>query len=89
MAQSGKGKLNYRCPSCFMRDLDIDMFYNADKKEYYCIRCQYTALEEEVLEAYKLVRFRYRSMLRRFRMEEFEQFAGRPMEECDAIDKGV
>ena len=28
MAQSGKGKLNYRCPMCFMRDLDIDMFYD-------------------------------------------------------------
>ena len=28
MAQSGKGRLNYRCPSCFMRDLDIDMFYD-------------------------------------------------------------
>ena len=27
MAQLGKGKLNYRCPLCFMRDLDIDMFY--------------------------------------------------------------
>ena len=33
MAQSGKGKLNFRCPSCFMRDLDIDMFYDKDKKE--------------------------------------------------------
>ena len=30
MAQLGKGKLNYRCPSCFLRDLDIDMFYNKD-----------------------------------------------------------
>lgn len=27
MSQGRKGKLNYRCPSCFMRDLDIDMFY--------------------------------------------------------------
>ena len=26
MAQAGKGKLNYRCPLCFMRDLDIDIF---------------------------------------------------------------
>ena len=34
MAQAGKGKLNFRCPSCFMRDLDIDMFYDKDKKEY-------------------------------------------------------
>ena len=30
MAQLGKGKLNYRCPICFMRDLDIDMFYNKE-----------------------------------------------------------
>ena len=30
MAQLGKGKLNYRCPLCFMRDLDIDMFYNKE-----------------------------------------------------------
>ena len=50
MAQSGKGKLNYRCPSCFMRDLDIDMFYDKEKDEYYCIRCQYTGNEKDVLE---------------------------------------
>ena len=29
MSQGRKGKLNYRCPSCFMRDLDIDMFYDS------------------------------------------------------------
>ena len=43
-----KGKLNYRCPSCFMRDLDIDMFYNKDTKIYSCIRCQYRGTEEDV-----------------------------------------
>ena len=32
MAQSGKGKLNYRCPMCFMRDLDIDMFYDKTRR---------------------------------------------------------
>ena len=32
MAQAGKGKLNFRCPACFMRDLDIDMFYDADRR---------------------------------------------------------
>ena len=47
MAQAGKGKLNYRCPSCFMRDIDMDMFYDKDKKEYYCLRCQYRGSEEE------------------------------------------
>ena len=34
MAQATKGKLNFRCPSCFMSDIDIDMFYDEDKGEY-------------------------------------------------------
>ena len=65
MAQSGKGKLNYRCPSCFVRDIDIDMFYDAEKQEYYCIRCCYHGPESDVLEKNRLARFRYRDMLRR------------------------
>lgn len=40
MAQSTKGRLNYRCPSCFMRDLDIDMFYDSEKQEFYCMVVQ-------------------------------------------------
>ena len=49
MAQGKKGKLNFRCPNCFTRDIDIDMFYDEDKKQYYCLRCSYVASEEEVL----------------------------------------
>lgn len=45
-----------------MRDLDIDMFFDRDKKEYYCIRCQYTGTEEDVLAKNEMVRFRYRKM---------------------------
>ena len=71
MAQSGKGKLNYRCPSCFMRDLDIDMFYDKDKKEYHCIRCQYVGSEEDVLEN-ELVRFRYKAAMKRFTKFDFD-----------------
>ena len=73
MAQSGKGRLNFRCPSCFMRDLDIDMFYDAEKKEYYCIRCQYTGSEEDVLAKNELARFRYGFIDRRF--TDFEDFS--------------
>lgn len=65
MAQSGKGRLNYRCPSCFMRDLDIDMFYDKEKKEYYCIRCAFTGSEEDVLRLNEMARFRYKNMLDR------------------------
>lgn len=65
MAQAEKGKLNYRCPSCFLRDLDIDMFYDKDKGEYYCIRCQFTGTEEEVLKMNQVARIRYRAMSKR------------------------
>ena len=41
MAQATKGTLNFRCPSCFMRDIDIDMFYDEDKKELDIVVCPY------------------------------------------------
>lgn len=69
MAQSGKGKLNYRCPICFMRDLDIDMFYDKEKEEYYCIRCQYIGNEADVLEKNEVIRIRYGAMMKRFTFE--------------------
>lgn len=74
MAQAEKGRLNYRCPSCFLRDLDIDMFYDKEKGEYYCMRCQYTGTEADVLEKNQLARVRYRDMMRRFTPADFETF---------------
>jgi len=65
MAQAKKGKMNYRCPSCFMRDLDIDMFYDTEKKEYYCLRCCYTGSEADVIKKNDMARFRYRNLLDR------------------------
>ena len=65
MSQSTKGKLNFRCPSCFMRDIDIDMFYDGERKEYYCLRCSFTGSEEDVLRLNEAARFRYRYMKKR------------------------
>ena len=65
MAQSTKGKLNFRCPSCFMRDIDIDMFFDGEKKEYYCLRCSFTGSEEDVLRLNEMARYRYRFMKKR------------------------
>ena len=70
MAQAGKGRLNFRCPSCFMRDIDMDMVFDRDKGEYYCLRCQFRGTEEEVLEKNELARFRYRDMYRRFTFDD-------------------
>ena len=62
MAQATKGKLNFRCPSCFMRDIDIDMFFDEKNKEYYCLRCGFAGTEEDVLRLNDMARFRYRAM---------------------------
>lgn len=59
MAQSAKGKLNFRCPRCFMRDIDIDMFYDEEKKEYYCLRCCYHGDEQDVMRLNEQVKQRY------------------------------
>lgn len=73
MAQAGKGRLNYRCPSCFMRDLDMDMFYDKDKGEYYCLRCQFRGSEEDVLAKNEMARFRYGAMYKRFQKFDFDE----------------
>ena len=65
MSQGTKGRLNYRCPACFIRELDIDMFFEPEKQEYYCLRCPYTGTEEEVIKLNEVARFRYKSMLKR------------------------
>lgn len=62
MAQATKGKLNYRCPACFMRDIDIDMFFDGKKGEYYCLRCGFSGNENDVLRLNESARFRYRNM---------------------------
>ncbi len=55
-----------------MRDLDIDMFYDADKKQYYCIRCEYTGTEEDVLKFNEIVRIRYKAMSKRYTKFDFD-----------------
>lgn len=59
MAQASKGRLNYRCPACFMREIDMDMFYDEAKKEYYCLRCGYVGNEQDVLRLNEQARYRY------------------------------
>ena len=59
MAQAKKGKLNFRCPRCFARDIDIDMFYDEQAKEYYCLRCNYRGSESDVERLNEQVKERY------------------------------
>ena len=65
MSQSKKGRLNYRCPACFMREIDMDMFFDEEKNEYYCLRCGYHGDEADVLRLNQQARYRYKMINRR------------------------
>ena len=65
MAQGRKGKLNYRCPRCMMREIDMDMLYDKDRDEYYCLRCSFTGGEAEILRLHAQFRDKYRDRKRR------------------------
>ncbi len=69
MAQGRKGKLNYRCPRCLMREIDMDMLYDRDKDEYYCLRCSFVSDEPEVLRLNAKLREKNRA--RAIRITEF------------------
>jgi len=65
MAQGRKGKLNYRCPRCMMREIDMDMLYDSQKDEYYCLRCSFTGNEAEVKRLNQQFREKYLDRLKR------------------------
>ena len=65
MAQGRKGKLNYRCPRCLMREIDMDMLYDEVKQEYYCLRCSFFGPESEVLRLNDQFRAKYLDRTRR------------------------
>ena len=62
MSLSKKGELNFRCPSCFIRDIDMDMFYDEEKQEYYCLRCGFTGNKQRVYELNEQNKFRYKAI---------------------------
>ncbi len=50
----------------------MDMFYDKDKGEYYCLRCQYTGREKDVLDAYEEIKKKYRAMHTRYKKFDFD-----------------
>ena len=69
MAQGRKGKLNFRCPRCLMREIDMDMLFDSERAEYYCLRCSFVGDEGEVLRLNAQFREKYGA--RTIRITEF------------------
>jgi hypothetical protein len=66
MSQGRKGKINYRCPNCLLRDIDFDLLYEKEKNQYYCRRCNWEGEEQEILFSYAFYKRRYKHMLQRY-----------------------
>lgn len=65
MAQGVKGKLNYRCSRCLMREIDVDMLYDKEKYEYYYIRCSFVGNKDDVRRINQQFREKYIDRIRR------------------------
>jgi hypothetical protein len=48
-----------------MREIDMDMLYDSDLDEYYCLRCSFTGNEQEVLHLNAQFREKYRYRTKR------------------------
>jgi hypothetical protein len=65
MTQGRKGRLNYRCPRCLMREIDMDMLYDPEADEYYCLRCSFSGGEPEILRLNAQFREKYADRAKR------------------------
>ena len=70
MSQGRKGKINYRCPECLLREIDYDLLYDEDADQYYCRRCNWEGDEHEILQLYAIYKRKYRAMLKRYTVED-------------------
>jgi hypothetical protein len=48
-----------------MREIDMDMLYDTEKNEYYCLRCSFTGDEQEVQRLNAQFREKYRDRMTR------------------------
>jgi hypothetical protein len=60
MSQGRKPEIRYRCPGCFMKEVDVDLLYDKKKDEYYCIKCCFVGKEDEVLEYNERIKKKYK-----------------------------
>ena len=70
MSQGRKGKINYRCPECLLREIDYDLLYDEDKDQHYCRRCNWEGDEHEILQLYAIYKLKYRAMLKRYTVND-------------------
>lgn len=64
-----QSQVGLRCPVCFEREIDVVLLRDAEG--FYCVKCSYTAAdEEEVREGYQRLRAKYRWLRKRVTLDD-------------------
>ena len=58
MPVCGQDRMSMRCPVCFARGIDVVLF--RDEAGYYCVKCSFVGVAEEIESAYAAIRRRFR-----------------------------
>jgi hypothetical protein len=82
MSDTGKNLKRYRCPMCFMKEIDVVFLsYDAKEGEYYCKQCAYAGREEEVQLAFSAF-----TQLKYKECKKPHPFLETPVPEQEALD---
>lgn len=60
-----------RCPVCFARENDVNLFWEGN--EFYCVKCSYHGTATEVRAQYTELKKKYRWILKRLPLETLRQ----------------
>lgn len=55
MSKYRKNINKYRCPECLAKEIDIMLNYDQKEEEYYCQKCCYSGIEEDILQFYAML----------------------------------
>lgn len=60
MDQITKKHIEYRCPLCFSKEVDMPLLFDRKLGEYYCIRCCYVGNEDDICSFYERIKLKYK-----------------------------
>lgn len=72
MSEHSQAKINYRCPICFSREVDVVLHRTADDR-YYCTKCSFTGSKADIQEMYQELRKKYRLAQVRLTLKDMER----------------
>ena len=72
MSEHSQATINYRCPICFSREVDV-VLHRMANDQYYCTKCSFAGSKTDIREMYRELRKKYRFAQVRLTLKDIEQ----------------